>query len=153
MHRVVFHKKMIRLCETKVEGNNPSDLDPRIVLTFKRSGLLLTVSQNLKHTNSTRKFRFCISHQTRENFFVSKFGIIWICYKQQENKNFVFCRNFFNCCIQLINVHFKAYDTTNSKLFEFLKYLERFPRYLKNKKNRKILKLRFFKKIGHFKKF
>ena len=29
--------------------------------------------------------------------------------------------------------HFKADNTTNSELFEFLKYLERFPRYSKNK--------------------
>ena len=49
--------------------------------------------------------------------------------------------------------HFEAKTTTNSELFEMLKYLERFPRYKKKKKNRKILKLRFFEKIGRFKKF
>ena len=34
--------------------------------------------------------------------------------------------------------NFKAYNTTNSELFEFLKYLEQFPRYSKNKENQKI---------------
>ena len=32
-----------------------------------------------------------LTHQRRQNFFVSKFGKIWICSKQEKNKNFVFC--------------------------------------------------------------
>ena len=43
------------------------------------------------------------THQRRQNFFVSKFDKIWICFKQQTNKTFVFCRKFLQCFVQLIN--------------------------------------------------
>ena len=58
--------------------------------------------------------------------------------------------------------HFKAYNTTNSELFEFLKYLERFPRYSKNKKkvflhkilqdivDKTVKKLRFYDAFKYF---
>ena len=68
---------------------------------------------------------------------------------KREQKNLYLIPFFFIFHLILLFLHhFKAYTTTNSELFELYKYLEWLPRHSTKKTNRKILKLRFLKKMA-----